>query len=79
MLFCHPDILFGKISVQTFCPFLKLVVCFLIIELSNLYSDISGKYFLPAYGSSFYSINCVIQRAKVNFFSFMDHSFWWCN
>ena len=37
MLVGHLHFLFGKISIQFFCPFLNQVVCFFDVELYELF------------------------------------------
>ena len=65
------NLLFGKVSIQIFCPFLSswLQVFFHIFNTSFLMINIFGKYFLPLYGLPFQdtsnSIYLIMARPEV--------------
>ena len=76
-LHCHLYIFFGKVSLQGFCPFFNLVVCFLIVDFKGSWYILDPqsfvryvfyKYFSPSpwFVLLFYW-QCFLQSRKFSF------------
>lgn len=89
MFICHLYVFSDEQTVQIFCPFLNLLVVYLLLSFESSLFWIQNHYqihdlqiFCLVRGLSFHSLNAVSCRAKdlnfyevqFNIFSFMDHA-----
>lgn len=90
MFTCHLYVFSDEQTVQIFCPFLNLLVVYLLLSFESSLLWIQNHYqihdlqiFCLVCGLSFHSLNAISCRAKdlnfyevqFNIFSFMDHAF----
>ena len=38
----HQDVFFGEVSIHIFCPFLRWIICFLVVEFDKFFLDFGG-------------------------------------